>query len=229
MSYSEMVDTVKRPYQSPVREAQAAQTRERIALAAGVEFSNSGWTGTTVAAIARAAGVTPQAVHLAVGGKAALLVRAVEVAVAGAVDDVPLTRRPMLAAAYDENKTLEQRVAALAATAADVYRRAGRLFLVLQDAAASDPEVRELANAASARRLTDHRRLVNLLLPDLSNAQARALTDSIWVLAGPGVYVSLVHDRGWSASNYQQWLISRLLDTIRQARAEHGMRRRRTR
>jgi len=71
------VSAVKRRYHAPVRQEQAAQTRQRIAAAAAAEFAEHGWSGTTVAAIAARAQVTPQAVHLAVGGKAALLVRAV--------------------------------------------------------------------------------------------------------------------------------------------------------
>lgn len=91
---------VKRRYHAPVRQEQAAQTRQRIAAAAAVEFAEHGWAGTTIAAIAKRAQVTPQAVHLAVGGKAALLIRAVEVAVAGATDDAPLAGRAAIADVY---------------------------------------------------------------------------------------------------------------------------------
>ena len=90
------MSAVKRRYHAPVRQEQAAQTRQRIAAAAAAEFAEHGWSGTTVAAIAARAQVTPQAVHLAVGGKAALLVRAVEVTVAGATDDEPLADRACL-------------------------------------------------------------------------------------------------------------------------------------
>ena len=94
------MSAVKRRYHAPVREEQAAQTRQRIAAAAAVEFAEHGWSGSTVAAIAARARLTPQAVHLAVGGKAALLVRAVEVTVAGATDDELLASRPAFADVY---------------------------------------------------------------------------------------------------------------------------------
>src|ERR1700756_464366 len=96
-----MVESVKRSYHAPVREQQAAQTRRRIAEAAVEEFSAHGWAGATVAAIAARAGGTPQAVHQPVGAKPALLVRAVETAVAGTPDDVMLADRPSFAAAYE--------------------------------------------------------------------------------------------------------------------------------
>jgi AcrR family transcriptional regulator len=58
------VTPVKRPYHAPVRAEQAAQTRRRVAQAAAEAFAAAGWASTTIAGIARAAGVTPQAVHL---------------------------------------------------------------------------------------------------------------------------------------------------------------------
>jgi AcrR family transcriptional regulator len=159
------VSAVKRRYHAPVRQEQAAQTRQRIAAAAAAEFAERGWSGTTVGAIAARAQVTPQAVHLAVGGKAALLVRAVEVTVAGATDDEPLADRPAFADVYAPGIPARRRLEAMAASASDIYRRAARLFLVLQDAAASDAAAAELAAQASARRLADHRRLAGLLTP----------------------------------------------------------------
>ena len=160
------MSAVKRRYHAPVRQEQAAQTRQRIAAAAAAEFAEHGWSGTTVAAIASRAQVTPQAVHLAVGGKAALLVRAVEVTVAGATDDEPLADRPAFADVYAPGIPARRRLEALAAATSDIYGRAARLFLVLAEAAASDATVAELAAQASARRLADHRRLAGLLAPD---------------------------------------------------------------
>ncbi len=209
------MSAVKRRYHAPVRQEQAAQTRQRIAAAAAVEFAEHGWSGTTVAAIAARAQVTPQAVHLAVGGKAALLVRAVEVTVAGATDDEPLANRPAFADVYAPGIPARRRLEAMAGSASDIYRRAARLFLVLQDAAASDAAASdaaaaELAAQASARRLADHGRLAGLLAPDASPAQLDLLTDTIWVLAGPAVYVDLVHRRHWSSAQYATWLTDQL-------------------
>ena len=205
------MSAVKRRYHAPVRQEQAAQTRRRIAAAAAAEFAEHGWSGTTVAAIAARAQVTPQAVHLAVGGKAALLVRAVEVTVAGATDDEPLADRPAFGDVYAPGIPARRRLEALAAATSDIYGRAARLFLVLAEAAASDPAAAaELAGQASTRRLADHRRLAGLLAPDASPAQLDLLTDTIWVLAGPAVYVDLVHRRQWPSARYVTWLTDQL-------------------
>ena len=59
----------KRPYRSPLREAQAAATRTRILDAALDTFLERGYAGTSVAAIARAAGVSPETVYATFGTK----------------------------------------------------------------------------------------------------------------------------------------------------------------
>jgi AcrR family transcriptional regulator len=219
--YNEFVSEVKRrPYHSPVREQQAAATRASISEAAAVEFAERGWSGATLAAIADRAGVTPQAVHLAVGGKPALLIRAVETAVAGAGDAVPLAERPSFVDVYAPDTSARRRIAAFATASAAVYSNAARLFLVLRDAARADEAVAALAKDAARRRLSDHRRLVTLLCPDLTESAQARLTDTIWVLAGPGVYADLVHERQWSTQQYVDFLTGTLSDAIRRARRE---------
>jgi AcrR family transcriptional regulator len=216
------VEPVKRAYHAPVREQQAAHTRERIADAAVVEFSAHGWAGTTVAAIAARAGVTPQAVYQTVGGKPALLIRAVETAVAGSADDVMLADRPSFAAAYQPGLTRAQRIRAYTAATATAYERAATLFLVLQDAARSDPDAATMAAAGAHRRLAETRRLATLLRPDGDKSSIAALTDAIWVLAGPAVYADLVHQRQWTADRYRTFLEAMLTAAIRRVDSPRG-------
>jgi AcrR family transcriptional regulator len=209
------VESVKRAYRAPIREQQAARTRERIAEAAMAEFTEHGWAGTTVAAIAARAGVTPQAVYQAVGAKPALLIRAVETAVAGSGDDMMLADRPSFAAAYERGLTNARRIRAYTAATAEAYHRAAALFLVLEDAARSDPDAATMAEAGARRRLAETRRLAALLRPDADEASITALTDAIWVLAGPAVYADLVHRRGWTADRYRKFLEAMLDSAIR--------------
>ena len=129
---------------------------------------------------------------------------------AGATDDEPLADRPAFADVYTPGIPARRRLEALAAATSDIYGRAARLFLVLAEAASSDATAAELAAQASARRLADHRRLAGLLAPDASPAQLDLLTDTIWVLAGPAVYVDLVHRRHWPSAQYATWLTDQL-------------------
>ena len=196
---------VKRSYHAPVRTEQAAQTRRRVLQAAADAFTERGWAGTTIADIARAAGITPQAVHQSVGAKPALLIGAVQHAVAGDQPDVLLIEREPFRYAYAADADLAQRAAAFAAGTTEVYQRAGRLFLVLAQTAHVDADLAALWDGARAARLDDCRRLV-----DLTGRRGRPLqqrvTDVLFVQSGPGVYSDLVGDRGWTRNAYKSWL-----------------------
>ena len=69
--------TFSRSYHSELRAEQAQRTRERIMQAAAHEFGTSGYQATTMAAIARSAGVSTETVKAA-GSKAELLIRSFE-------------------------------------------------------------------------------------------------------------------------------------------------------
>jgi AcrR family transcriptional regulator len=202
------VPPVKRRYEAPIRREQSALTRRRILDAAVAAFSASGWAGTTVAGVARAAGVTPQAVHLSVGAKPALLVAAVAHAVAGDEPDVPLRQRRSFAPAFAPGVTAAGRAAAFAAGSRAVYQRAGALFLVLAQAAPADQATADLWRSAREARLADCRELV--LLASASGTADDRTVDVVFVLSGPGVYADLTGDRGWPAAAYEQWLTTAL-------------------
>jgi len=202
------VPPVKRRYEAPIRREQSALTRRRILDAAAAAFSAAGWAGTTVADVARAAGVTPQAVHLSVGAKPALLVAAVAHAVAGDEPDIPLRHRRAFAPAFAPGVTAAERAAAFAAGSRAVYERAGALFLVLAQAAPADQSVQDLWRSAREARLADCRDLVRLAWP--SGTADDWTVDVVFVLSGPGVYADLTGDRGWPADAYQQWLTAAL-------------------
>lgn len=200
-----MVKDVKRSYHAPVRTEQAAQTRRRVLQAAADAFTERGWAGTTIADVARAAGITAQAVHLSVGAKPALLIGAVQHAVAGDQPDIPLIEREPFRHAYAADADLPQRAAAFAAGTSEVYHRAGRLFLVLAQSAAVDADLAALWNRARTARLADCRHLVDLT-GRRRHPQQQRLTDLLFVQSGPGVYSDLVGDRGWTPTAYRSWL-----------------------
>src|SRR6266545_2423014 len=73
----------RRRYDSRRRQAQAAQTRHDILIAAHEPFLQRGYAGTTLASIATAAGVVVETIYRAYGSKAGLFKAVVEAAVAG--------------------------------------------------------------------------------------------------------------------------------------------------
>ena len=89
-----MTETGKRAYSSDLRADQARQTRKQIVDAAAVLFAEHGFAGTTIDAIAKAAGVSRKTVFTAVpGGKAELLKLAYDFTLAGDDEPVPLLAR----------------------------------------------------------------------------------------------------------------------------------------
>src|SRR5690348_17652255 len=91
-----MAAAVKRGYRSDLRAAHAVETRRRIVASAAELFVAHGYGATTVDAVAEAAGVSRKTVFTAVGSKLDLLTTAVDWAVAGDDDAVPLAERPAM-------------------------------------------------------------------------------------------------------------------------------------
>src|SRR5262245_26382925 len=88
------METKNRTYDSRRRSRQAAQTREESLTAAIELFSESGWAGTTLAAIAERAGVAVETIYAGFGSKKGLLRVALDVAIAGDTAEIPVADRP---------------------------------------------------------------------------------------------------------------------------------------
>ena len=84
----------RRPYRSPKRQAQAAQTRARMLQAAAELFAERGYVRTTVADVARQAGVSEPNVYAVFTDKPGLLAAAIQQAVRGEEPAVPLRDQP---------------------------------------------------------------------------------------------------------------------------------------
>jgi AcrR family transcriptional regulator len=196
-----------RPYRSELRAGQARATRRRILDAAHDTFVARGYAGTTLPAVAGAAGVSVKTVELGFRTKAALLAAVVDVATAG--DDVPV---PMLerdavreaAAAPDA----ERFTALVAALVAEVAGRVAGILAVVAAAAPADRRVADLAAELDRRRTVMATWVVDglaaraALRPGLSRAHA---VDAVWILMDPGVHRRLTRDRGWTADDLEAW------------------------
>src|SRR3954447_6096511 len=88
------IETVEaRRYEAPGRAEGAVRTRLKITKAAKDCFERHGWSGATVALIAKRAGVAQSTVEAVFGTKRALLGAAVASATRGAVDPLPMSGR----------------------------------------------------------------------------------------------------------------------------------------
>ena len=105
--------------------------------AAGQRFVEAGYAATTIADVARAAGVAVQTVYSAVGGKADLLVEVVNRTIAGDDRDVVLLDREWMAALRAEPDPRRQ-VRVFADEMTSIGARVVPLLLMMRAAAAGD-------------------------------------------------------------------------------------------
>jgi len=87
----------QRPYRSPLRDEQARATRRAVVGAARDLFVALGWSRTTSEAVAARAGVSRKTVFSSVGGKAELLKLALDWALVGDDQPVPMAQRQVIA------------------------------------------------------------------------------------------------------------------------------------
>jgi len=211
-----MTAPVKKPYTSTLRAAQARATRRAIVDAAARLFTQRGYGATTVDAIAEAAGVSRKTVFTSVGGKTEALKLAIDWAIAGDDDPVPMLERPHIKAMQHEPDA--RRI--LASHARHVRQTAARtapLHQVIQAAAGLDADIRALAEEGRAQRIRGMRVIAQALAdrgalkPGLTPHEA---ADVLWLLNDPGVYHRLVIEQKWTPDRYQDWLADALISLL---------------
>jgi AcrR family transcriptional regulator len=199
---------VKRVYQSPLRTAQARQTRRTIVDAATRLFVAVGYGATSMDAIAESAGVSRATVFAVAGSKAELLKRAYDVALVGDDELVALPDRAdsrAIRAEPDPDRYLERyagMVVGLAGRVAAVYE-------AVRGAASTDPEVRPVWDKIQQERRIGAAHVVADTAAKGSlriGIDADDAADVVWVLNDPGLYHMLVNVRGWSTEQYHEWL-----------------------
>jgi AcrR family transcriptional regulator len=214
----ELGEAVKRTYRSPLREAQAKATRLSVVDAAARLFIEHGYGATSVDAVAEAAGVGRATVFTSVGGKAALLRAAYDIAIVGDDEPVPLPERPW-AQPVREATTQSECLDRYADVIALVGGRVAPIYEAFRGAAATNPEVRAQWEEIRSDRRVGARNVVSMVtrLGALrSGLDAVTAADIIWIFNDPGLYHQLVLQRGWKPARFRDWasdsMRSQLLD-----------------
>ena len=200
-----------------------AETRRHVAEVAARLFVQHGYTGTSMQAIADAAGVHVQTIYLAFGTKTAVLAEAAAVLVAGEEDDAdtPPDQRAWVRELFAEQDPRRQ-LALYAQHMTAVAARFQPLRTVIRGAALSDPELAAFWVQIEQGRWDGPGHIAPVLAdrgalrPGLSADQA---ADSIFGLTTPDVYESLVQHRGWSPQRYECWLTEVLCTAVIKATA----------
>ena len=204
-----MADRLKRRrYDSPRRRQQAAATRSEILAAALRLFEQSGYTATSMTAIAAEAGVALKTVYLAFQTKRGLVLALWHLLLRGDDEPVPVGERPWFREVMDEPDA-ERLLRLNARNSRLVKERAGPLLEILRSAAPVDAELDALWKRIQAEFYDNQRAIVerlqenHALRPGLDVARG---ADILWTLNHPDLYSLLVGDRGWTPEQYEEWL-----------------------
>lgn len=193
--------STERPYHSSLREEQARQTKLRIRKAARSLFADQGFAATTVAQIAKAAGVAPATVYATYESKAGIVI--------GMLDDLEegIDVGPRLGEAFaatDARRQLRMYVSAhcdLFAAGADILRAAMQ--------AIEAPGVAALMERGDGRR----RGVIEAFVKGWHQQEAlrdglspKAAAERLWLLTTVEGFLNAVDRLGWSATEYQAWI-----------------------
>ena len=203
-----------RRYDSTRRRQQAEQNRHAVLAAARQRFLTQGYAATTIAEIARDAGVSAEMVYKSFATKAGVLKALFDVSVAGDDEPIPMVQRDVIQnvlASPDAARKFEIYVKHLAST----MPRSAPVQLLARDGAASSADAAEVWKQIRHETLT----AMTMFASDLaqtgqlrvSAAQAR---DVLWTYHAPELYELLVLERGWSAARYGKFVTRALRDAL---------------
>jgi TetR/AcrR family transcriptional regulator of autoinduction and epiphytic fitness len=207
-----MAPAVKRPYDNSRRQAQVRATRLRIIEAAKTLFIAHGYPGTTLEAIADAADTSLPTLYRLFSSKPALLKAVLDVSFGGDDQPVAFGDRPDVRAARGETDP-HALITAFARIGRDFMERSSAIMRVLATAAVVDPDAAHLMEEISRQRHTGQSRIVaalsarDALDPELEYSEA---ADFTYAVLSPEVHHILTAERGWTAGQYEQWLVRSL-------------------
>lgn len=197
-----------RPYRSPKRALQAAETRESVLSAARDLFVSEGWAGATIAGIAKKAGVSNETVYATFGSKSALLEELVTRAVRGDAAELSLPEQevPMrIASEPSQSRQIEL----FSHDIASVLERVAPLMDVARAAAATDDAIARLYAGFHRGRRKNLEWFASMLLrngPLRDGMDARMAGDILWRIASPDLFRLMRQQEGLSQAAYAEWL-----------------------
>ena len=198
------VKTQRRRYHSPLRADQAQQTRRKVLESARTLFVERGYAGTTVAAVADDAGVSPETIYLSLGGKRGLLEGVMEMTGprgTAAEDDAWWDMVAQLPSA-------DERLAKMVEYSCRVLVRTQPIHAIIRGAADKETFAAELGHRLMSERLNNQtERIRHYVAGDLKSGLSVAEAGQRYcALASPELYHTLTVELGWTAEQHQRWL-----------------------
>ena len=190
----------RRTYDASGRRAAAERRRAHVVETASRLFAELGWSGTTIAALARGAGVSPEYVTKTFGGKQALLMETVRSASFG--------RSASLPAAYAELRLADEpdrevRLDRFVEFVCDSVEPMAPFLPAMNQGAADDERMRAVLRAARGGHVEIIRDVVPLLASGPVHPDA---VDAVVVLTRGETYLVFAAELGWTGERYAAWL-----------------------
>jgi AcrR family transcriptional regulator len=193
-----------RAYDASNRRAAAARRRQDVLDAARELMLRDGYAATTVTAIATTAGVSPETLYKAFGGKPGIVRALYHKALEGDGEEPAEERSNRLRGI----STGHELVAGWAELAKEVAPRGAPLQVLVREAAASDPRARAIWEEMERSRLTRMRDNARALMAtgDVRPGLAlRDVTDVLYTVSSAEMYELLVMRRRWAARRFARF------------------------
>jgi AcrR family transcriptional regulator len=180
-------------------------TRQSVIAAARRLFSERGYAGSSIEAIAEAAGVAVPTVYAAFGNKRSIL-RALLAAVVDDERPRPVAERMREeAAGVPDPATRVQKMMRLLIS---LTAQSAEVLPIIRGAAAMDPEIQSLLDEVYDRIYMDCQTAARLAIGVASDdARTRGLADVTFALTSSDLFDLLTGKRGWSVAEYERWAI----------------------
>lgn len=199
----------RRPYDASGRRAAAEQRRAYVTVTAAALFAEHGWRGTTIAAVAREAEVSPEYVTKTFGGKQALLMAAVRSASFGRGGSL---QEAFAALRLGDEPDVQVRLDRFVEfTCASVVPMAPFLPAMVQGAE-EDEHMRAVLGSARAGHVATIRQLVPLLATGPVHPDT---VDELVVLTRGETYLTFASELGWTVARYAAWLRRSIARAVR--------------
>ena len=192
------------------------RTRSQVVEVAHRLFVAKGFAGTTIASVAREAGVSAPTVYAAFTSKAELLRSAIDVALAGDDEPTAVANRPLAPGVHEADSATEL-LTRYAVMMGELAERAAAIYMVLVAAADVEPELAELLADFEKQRLKASTMVAEGVRRRDGLPEGRSLADArdtIWVCNAPELYVWLTAKRRWSSKRYVSWARNTLIKLV---------------
>jgi AcrR family transcriptional regulator len=194
-----------RPYDASSRRESAARNRAAVLAACRELLFRDGYHRMTVRSVAEQAGVSPETIYKAFGGKPGLMKALWDVTLAGDDEPVAIADRPQMQQVRSAADPAEK-LRLWAGFVRGANQRLAALYGLLAQAG---PEVTQMLATTQQERLVGVRALVTHLADSrllAAGSDPAAAADACWALTGPRLFLDLITDRGWQPDLYEDWL-----------------------